>query len=187
MAFKKLDYNTYDIKYNPIMRENLKKFNDELIKEIKKHMDNKIFIEFAKIRDVKNPLRANDNDAGIDFFVPNDFLETKLNFGEDILIPSGIRVILPKNTCMIAHNKSGVATKLGLICGADLIDEGYRGEVHFHLIKATKVPEEVIIKPGMKIIQFVITMPLYYYTKEIEFVSTDTKRGEGGFGSTGIN
>jgi dUTPase len=94
-------------------------------------------IKFLKTRDVKSPTRAHQNDAGIDFYVPEftpefvDLLKQKnpdinisdfsiiLEPGQRILIPSGIYCQMEdKNRCLIAANKSGVATKMGLIVGA---------------------------------------------------------------------
>ena len=49
-------------------------------------------LKFCKVADVKSPTRAHSTDAGIDFFVPNDFIETLLKPGCSILIPSGIKV-----------------------------------------------------------------------------------------------
>ena len=48
-------------------------------------------MKVAKVRDVKTPERGTDKSAGIDFFVPNDFIETVLPPQRDMLIPSGIK------------------------------------------------------------------------------------------------
>ena len=82
----------------------------------------------TRVRDVKLPQRAHDEDAGYDFYVPNDFAPYTLLPGNDVLIPSGIKVIVPKGYALVAHNKSGVATKLKLGHGAEVCDEGYSGE-----------------------------------------------------------
>ena len=94
-------------------------------------------IKFLKTREVKSPSRANQYDAGIDFYVPEftqefvQILREKnpnvnisnfniiLESGQRVLIPSGIYCQMEKNDrCLIAANKSGVATKMGLIVGA---------------------------------------------------------------------
>jgi dUTP pyrophosphatase len=87
---------------------------------------------------------------------------------------------------MVAFNKSGVATKNGLIVGACVVDEDYEGEVHLHVINVTD--GEVAINPGMKLTQFVL-LPVNYSTPEevYQLESRNTERGSGGFGSTGIN
>lgn len=147
---------------------------------------------FAKIRDVKSPIRSTDTAAGIDFYIPNDWNDHKphvIGPGEDVLIPSGLKVKMPKGHALIAFNKSGIATKQKLIIGACVIDEDYQGEIHFHLINTSK-QLGTTIGPGMKIAQFIL-VPVNYATPEEcsidELYTENTKRGEGGFGSTGIN
>jgi len=146
-------------------------------------------MKILKIRDVITPMRANPNDAGFDLFVPNDFKPITLLPGEDVLIPSGIKVNIPENRVLITMNKSGVATKKKLIIGACVIDEPYQGEIHIHLFNNGNHP--VDINDGDKITQLVC-LPVDYVT--IEEVSSIeelydgkvTTRGDGGFGSTGV-
>lgn len=173
-------------------------------------------IIFTKIRDVKTPTRANLHDAGIDFYVPDinnrliqDIIEKNpqkgwnivdmgepkekalvINPSSRILIPSGIRVwIQDKQSALIAANKSGVATKSGLLFTAQVVDADYTGEIHIGLYNSGHQP--VAIKGGDKIIQFVhapiLNDPLVEYSIEmyenmLKGVFTD--RGENGFGST---
>lgn len=136
-------------------------------------------------RPVKIPNRGTPLSAGIDFYVPDDFEETTLEHGDDILIPSGIKVQVPHGYMLVAKNKSGIATKMGLIVGAELVDEDYEGVIHIHLIKSTK--GSCVIKPGMKIVQFVLEPVLYDSIEVVEKLeSRNTERGSGGFGSTGV-
>lgn len=107
-------------------------------------------ILFNKTRSVKSPNRAYDTSDAVDFFIPEydsdflydlksknpnkEFYECSVSPNCDsmtislaphgrINIPSGIRVIINnEDTCLLAVNKSGVATKLGLTIGACLID-----------------------------------------------------------------
>jgi dUTP pyrophosphatase len=143
-------------------------------------------MKVQRIRDVKLPSRGTSASAGIDFFVPNDFEPKTLKIGEHTLIPSGVKVQVPEGHAMVAFNKSGVATKNGLIVGACVVDEDYEGEVHLHVINVTD--GEVAINPGMKLTQFVL-LPVNYSTPEevYQLESRNTERGSGGFGSTGIN
>lgn len=103
---------------------------------------------------------------------------------QSILIPSGIKVQIPKGYVLIAFNKSGICTKTGLMVGAEVIDEDYQGEIHIHLINSSN--ETVYLKPGDKATQFVL-LPTYYLDLEEDnnIHETQTQRGEGGFGSTG--
>jgi dUTP pyrophosphatase len=142
---------------------------------------------YTKVRDVATPGRAHPTDAGIDFYIPMDFPVTELEPGKDILIPSGIKVVVPKGAALIAHNKSGVAVKKKLSFGAHVVDESYRGEVFFHMYN--RGSESVVLEPNMKIIQMVLVPILL--ENPIEITSAEyskfenTARGEGSQGSTG--
>lgn len=145
-------------------------------------------VKITKLGDVKTPTRGTPKSAGIDFYVPNDFDAITLLPGEDVSIPSRIKVKLPEGYALVANNKSGVATKKRFICGAAVVDEDYQGELHLHIINVGKVANTVY--PGEKIIQFLLEEQLYAEVEEIEteeelFEGEETERGEGGFGSTG--
>lgn len=144
-------------------------------------------MKFAKIRDVKSPCRGHNNDAGIDFFVPNDFEASALAPHESINIPSGIKVSIPAGHALIAFNKSGVAVKKGLDVGASVIDESYQGELHLHLTNTTN--KYISIAPGEKIVQFILLPINYEMPEEVSedsLFEEKSERGEGGFGSTGV-
>jgi len=166
-------------------------------------------IKFLKTRQVKSPARANKYDAGIDFFVPEfteKFIEDMkaknpdcpfipledgfiLRPHERILIPSGIHCQMSKpGRALITANKSGVATKTGLIFGAQVVDYEYQGEIHISLINTSN--QNVRIYAGMKAIQFLET-PVFNSDIEVEegkkpeeFYIEITTRGVGGFGSS---
>ena len=174
-------------------------------------------IKILKVRQVKTPTRGTDKSAGIDFFIPDyegDFLKkivdknenldehnfaidydtTEVKFyilikkGGNILIPSGIKVIIPENYAFISFNKSSVAFKKDLMVGACIVDEDYRGEVHINLINASN--KDVRINFGEKICQFILVPTIYSNIKEIKEKEynkyENTERKEGGFGSTNI-
>lgn len=157
-------------------------------------------LKMAKVRPVKDPVYSSDGAAGIDFFVPEDFGGIMLTPGEDALIPSGIKVNIPKGMCLLAVNKSGVAStkqaKLnadmkikdapqGLIVGACLIDCDYQGEIHLHLINYST--KNVFIRSNDKLAQFVY-LPAPQANINIvhpdDLYAETTGRGTGGFGST---
>lgn len=159
-------------------------------------------MRFLKVRDVKSPERGTQYSAGIDFFVPNDFVEANVFPGEDILIPSGIKVGLPQGTMLMAADKSGIASsreaktlvgmpakdalpESSIVIGAKIVDEDYPGEVHIHLINVGQ--NSVTIKPGQKVAQFIIVPVLYSTPEEVksqeELRIPQTER-TGGFSST---
>lgn len=159
-------------------------------------------LRFAKVRDVKSPERGTAKSAGIDFFVPNDFFATQVEAGEDLLIPSGIRVDIPEGYMLLGADKSGVSTskqavvdagrnpKKGAfisptIIGAKIIDEDFQGELHIHIINVGKFP--IMVRPGMKISQFILVPVDYCALQEVpvdELFAETTERGAGCFGST---
>ena len=144
-------------------------------------------MKISKIRDVKTPTRANSTDAGVDFFIPNEYDgKTELSPGESCFIPSGIKVNVPEGYVLIAFNKSGVATKKGLHVGACVVDCGYQGELHINLTNVSA--EDQIISAGDKIVQFVLLPlgdPAIELVEENNLYETVSTRGEGGFGSSG--
>ena len=144
-------------------------------------------MKISKIRDVKTPTRANSTDAGIDFFIPNDYEgKTEIFPGRSCLIPSGIKVNVPAGHALVAFNKSGVAVKKNFHVGACVVDCGYQGEVHINLTNVGESPQ--YIKPGDKIVQFVL-LPLGEPSVELvdsnNLYESESSRGEGGFGSSG--
>jgi len=145
-------------------------------------------MKFSKVRDVKSPARGTPLSAGIDFFVPNDFQEMTLLPNQRSLIPSGIKVSLPGGYALIAFNKSGVASKTGMIVGACVVDEDYQGEIHLNMINTSDVGQ--LIRPGDKLTQFILVPVNYVNPEEVnpeDLYREVTERGEGGFGSTGEN
>lgn len=169
-----------------------------------------MFIQFTDIRDVKFPERGHPTDAGIDFFCPKidekfveDFNKIKANsktlayYGRDCIfispnanavIPSGIKIEIPYGHMGLFLNKSGVATKMNLIIGAQVIDTFYSGEVHIDL---HNVGEDCIaIKPDMKLAQMVIVpaiacQPTLCSEEDLyKEMRSENYREESGFGST---
>ena len=143
-------------------------------------------MKFTRIRDVKSPTRANSTDAGIDFFIPNDFDKEILEPGEKILIPSGVRVNVPEGYALVAFNKSGIATKRDLQVGACVVDHGYQGEVHIHVFNYGN--DQQHLHAGDKIVQFVLLPlgdPAIEEVNEEELYTSISSRGTGGFGSSG--
>lgn len=158
-------------------------------------------MKISKIREVKTPTRGTECSAGLDFYVPAGIRLCMLP-GDDVLIPSGIKVEVPHGYALIAHNRSSMATSTramkyaGLkgnpnstrgcvVVGACVVDEDYQGEIYIHLINVGRCAETIIA--GMKVMQLVLT-PVSYEGVEVvdeeELFNQATERGKGGFGST---
>jgi len=101
------------------------------------------------------------------------------------LIPTGLSLELPAGYEGQVRPRSGLALKQGLTClnSPGTIDADYRGEVGVLLVNLSK--ERVILKRGDRIAQLVIAPVVQAVLAEVE-VLTETARGEGGFGSTGV-
>lgn len=142
-------------------------------------------MKVVKTRNVKLPSRGTPESAGIDFYTPNDFKDEVLLPLQSVLIPSGIKAQVPKGYALIAFNKSGVATKQGLMVGACVVDEDYEGEIHLHMTNTSN--KNQTIKSGQKLVQFIL-LPINYSDIEevVELLSRNTQRGDKGFGSTGL-
>jgi len=155
-------------------------------------------MKFTKIREVKSPSRGTPQSAGIDFYIPDQWnagVAYELAPGERILIPSGLKLNVPAGNVLIAFNKSGITTKKGLIVGACVVDEDYQGEVHLSIINTNQSngkhhPSFITLVPGEKIMQFILLPVNYEGVEEVTIENLyegTTERGEGGFGSTGVN
>ena len=122
--------------------------------------------------------------AGMDLLA--DLSETvTLGSLERRLIPTGLSLELPPGFEGQIRPRSGLALKQGLTClnSPGTIDADYRGEVGVLLINLSKDP--VVLKRGDRIAQLVIAPAVQATLVEVEALS-QTGRGEGGFGSTGV-
>lgn len=106
-----------------------------------------------------------------------------LNPLERALVPTGIKMKLPKNMECQVRPRSGNANKKGLtvLNTPGTIDEDYRGEVGVIAVNLSNEP--ITINKGNKIAQLVFNKVKHPVLIE-GLVDNDTSRGEGGFGST---
>jgi len=134
---------------------------------------------------VSAPEYATEGSAGMDLFAANDD-NIILKSGSRDIVPTGIKMVLPEGTEAQIRSKSGTTFKLGLIVlnAPGTIDEDYRGELKVIVMNVSD--KDIIINRGMKVAQMVIAPFVKASIKEVSNVQNDTKRGEGGFGSTGV-
>ena len=100
-------------------------------------------------------------------------------------IPTGLCAEVPPGFELQVRPKSGLALEKGItvLNSPGTIDAGYRGEIKVLLINLSSEPYR--IKKGRKIAQIVMTPVIHADFKEVEELS-ESKRGRGGFGSTGV-
>ena len=138
-------------------------------------------LEFKKLHpDAVVPQRAHGDDAGMDVYTIEDI---RIPARGDMMTGLGLACKFPKGHALLVYNKSGRATKLKLDKGAEVIDAGYRGEIHVHLFNHSDV--NVIIRKGEKIAQLILVPIWAGQPVEVDELD-DTERGDGGFGSSGV-
>ncbi len=129
------------------------------------------------------PTYATDQSAGMDLTaaLQDDF---ELGVGERALVPTGLAIALPQGYEAQVRPRSGLAAKHGVtvLNSPGTVDADYRGEIKVILINHGQ--DAFTIQRGMRIAQMVVTK---HEQVEWEVVETldETKRGTGGFGSTG--
>lgn len=105
--------------------------------------------------------------------------------GERALIPTGLYMEFDAGYEVQLRARSGLAVKhgIGLVNGVGTIDSDYRGEIKVALINLGQ--EAFAVNNGERIAQMVIS-PIVQAEIEPAEMLTETKRGSGGFGSTGV-
>lgn len=101
------------------------------------------------------------------------------------IIPTGLYISLPEGYEAQIRPRSGLAAKNGItvLNSPGTIDADYRGEIKVILVNLSN--EDFLIKDGERIAQMVIAKHEQPTLVQVE-VLDDTKRGEGGFGHSGI-
>jgi len=104
---------------------------------------------------------------------------------ERSLVPTGLFIELPEGFEAQIRPRSGLAAKHGisLVNTPGTIDPDYRGEIKVILVNLSDVP--FTLEPGERIAQMVIARFEHISWNEVETL-TETARGEGGFGHTGV-
>ena len=128
--------------------------------------------------------KATDGSAGFDLLAA---LGSEINIQpkESILIPCGFSLQMPNGLEAQVRPRSGIALKncVTVLNSPGTIDADYRGEIAVILINHGK--EIFNVQRGMRIAQLVfMQLPEVELTQSNEL--TNTKRGSGGFGSTGV-
>lgn len=130
-----------------------------------------------------NPIEKFEIGDWIDLRAAEDVVIKK---GECAMIPLGVSMELPKGYEAYLAARSSTFKNFGVLLaiGIGIIDNGYRGEWCFpaYAIRDTE------IKKNARIAQFrIIKNQPHVDIEEVEVINMDTERGDGGFGSTGIN
>ena len=135
----------------------------------------------------KHPLPhyATSQSAGMDIRANIDDAIT-LKPMERVLVKTGLFIALQEGYEAQVRPRSGLALKKGIsvLNSPGTIDADYRGEIGVILVNLSQ--EDFLLEDGERIAQLVIAKYEQADWKEVEIL-IETKRGAGGFGSTGLN
>lgn len=142
-------------------------------------------IKIKKLKqNAKIPMRATNGSAGMDLYACID-KEITIAPGELVVVPTGIAIELPDNSCAaFLYARSGLGVKHGICLanGVGVIDSDYRGEICAGLCNVSN--KAYTISSDERICQMVIAPVILPTVTEVSELG-DTERGAGGFGSTG--
>ncbi|GEM_PF-190997 len=126
------------------------------------------------------PRYAHEGDAAMDLFSTEDYV---VGAGKRVLVSTGIAMELPEGYWANIRGKSGLALKKGICILGGVVECSYRGE--YGVVVLNTGDEDFEINAGDKVAQIVIA-PVA--TVEVEVVEelSETTRGDGAWGSTGV-
>jgi len=104
--------------------------------------------------------------------------------GKTAIIPTGLTLSIPEGYEIQIRPRSGLAAKqsVSVLNTPGTIDADYRGEIKVILINLGN--KEFKVENGLRIAQMVLSPVVHAKIEEVDVLS-NTKRGVGGFGSTG--
>ena len=129
------------------------------------------------------PKYETEGSSGLDLAAHiNESIEIKP--GSTAIIPTGLTVSIPKNFEIQIRPRSGLAAKnqISVLNTPGTIDADYRGELKVILINLSA--KSFLVENGARIAQMVLCPVVKANLKEVKSLE-NTKRGSGGFGSTG--
>ncbi|PGL14358.1 dUTP diphosphatase [Bacillus cereus] len=143
-------------------------------------------VKIKRVKDVELPKYAKPGDSGFDLVAAED---TIIWPGETKVVQTGLAFEIPPGYELQVRPRSGMTrnTKLRVVLGT--VDSGYRGEVGV-LVDNNERPISLnmkahVIEKGTRIAQGVIVPVVTAHFVEVDELS-DSERGKGGFGSTGV-
>lgn len=101
-------------------------------------------------------------------------------------IPTGVAIFLKDPDLVgLLMIRSGLSSKgLMLTNSVGVIDADYQGEILCSVINIGK--DDIIINPGDRIAQLLILSVFHLNLQQVEDFSSNSQRGNSGFGSTGL-
>lgn len=104
-----------------------------------------------------------------------------------VLIPTGFTIEIPEGWAGLIFPRSGLGHKNGLVLGngTGVIDSDYRGEIFVSVVKRPHSGLDVAINHGDRIAQMIF-VPAPRVELVGSYIVSETERGAGGFGHTGL-
>ena len=135
-------------------------------------------------QDIPLPAYATEGAAGMDICAAVD-ADLTLAPGARMAVPTGLAMAIDPGYEVQLRPRSGLALKNGisLANAPGTIDSDYRGEVKVILVNLGDA--DFVVSRAMRIAQMVIAPVTKCYIEAVVEL-TDTPRGDGGFGSTGV-
>ena len=129
------------------------------------------------------PTYATSGAAGMDLLAAVT-LPLVIAPGARALVPTGLAIALPPGYELQIRPRSGLALKHGIILpnAPGTVDEDYRGELQVIVMNAGDIP--FTVERGMRIAQAIVAPVVRVAWQEVTELD-ETRRGTGGFGSTG--
>lgn len=156
-------------------------------------------VKFKKLRpDARIPTKGTEDAAGLDLYAAEQIY---LCPDVPVRIPTGLAFEIPKGYCGVVYSRSSSFIK-SIICTPLIVDSDYRGEVFVSALYSGVIHGICTTASNMVVHALKGKQPLYHVQKgdriaqirfekvedvqfeEVEELS-ETKRGEGGYGSTG--
>ena len=126
------------------------------------------------------PTRAHSTDAGLDLYSREDKYIPVNGYA---VFDTGVHIELPENTYGKLESKSGLNVDSSIVSLGGVIDQGYTGSIK---VKLYNMSDKLFwVSRGMKIVQLVICPCLFEDVDIVDGITTETERGDAGFGSTG--
>ncbi len=131
------------------------------------------------------PARATEGSAGADLCACLEGESLTIQPGQRMSLPTGLAMALPDaGHVALVFARSGLALRQGLCLanGVGVVDSDYRGELLVPVVNLSG--EAVTIQNGERIAQMLVVpvaLPQFQMAEELD----ETRRGAGGFGSTG--
>jgi dUTP pyrophosphatase len=150
-----------------------------------------ISVELKVLRTIPGiPTYATRGAAAVDLIAAINEPIFLMRGGKSVLIPTGISIhIKNPNFCAVILPRSGLGHKNGLVLGngVGLIDSDYQGEIMVSAhARLNGDMAGVEINPGDRIAQLMLLPVIHASFVPVSEFTDESQRGEGGFGSTGV-